>query len=152
MNFQESDFISIDDFSLIWRWTQESHKVLPKTVLNSIKPLSLSLSSKLYSIGLNNYSKLEESSPSVFEASYKNQKSVRETLVSLTKNEIEEIYIVWDNETAVITTWKSFVNYWDDFCYPSSDDVFVFPSSNSWILAYRHFEQFEFLNLSSGAN
>jgi hypothetical protein len=49
----------------------------------------------------------------------------------------------WDASTAVRTTWDVFTEYWDDFCYPSSDDVEVFPQSGEWLLLYHHWEQFE---------
>lgn len=148
MNFEESDFISIENFSLIWRWNQESHSILPKNILDSIKPTSKSCSKKIYSKGLDLYSKIDQNIPSIIDTADKNQKKVKFILRDLIQNHNEKVFIVWDSETAVITTWNSFINYWDDFCYASSDDVFIFPSSFSLILAYRHFEQFEFLNLS----
>ena len=35
----------------------------------------------------------------------------------------QTVIVHWDNTTAVETTWEVFAHYWDDFCYPSSDDV-----------------------------
>ena len=55
----------------------------------------------------------------------------------------ELVTVRWDTSTAVKTTWEVFTDYWDDFCYPSSDDVEVFPESIEWLLLYRHWEQFE---------
>jgi len=45
---------------------------------------------------------------------------------------------------AIETTWSIFTEYWDAFCYPSSDDVTVVPVTGSWRLVYYHYEQFEF--------
>lgn len=45
---------------------------------------------------------------------------------------------------AVIARWHIFCKYWDDFCYPSSDDVIIWPLSGAWALEYRHFEEFCF--------
>jgi len=36
------------------------------------------------------------------------------------------------------------MQYWDDFCYPGSDDVAISPEDDSWLLFYFHEEMFEF--------
>src|SRR3712207_6991725 len=47
------------------------------------------------------------------------------------------VIVRWDESTAVRTTWEVFTRYWDDFCYPLSDDVAVFPDSGAWLLLYQ---------------
>jgi hypothetical protein len=37
-----------------------------------------------------------------------------------------------------------FVGRWDDFCFPSSDDVTVYPADERWLLEYAHREEFVF--------
>ena len=54
-----------------------------------------------------------------------------------------QVTVRWDSTTAVRTTWKVFADHWDDFCYPGSDDVEVFPLTGEWLLLYHHWEQFE---------
>jgi hypothetical protein len=44
----------------------------------------------------------------------------------------------WD--VAVLTADSVFQRYWDDFCYPSSDDVLIWPRSDAWAAVYRHEE------------
>jgi hypothetical protein len=54
---------------------------------------------------------------------------------------LEEYVIVsWEPEDAVATTAAIFCDYWDDFCYPASDDISVTPLSEDWMLVYRHDE------------
>ena len=55
------------------------------------------------------------------------------------------VLAVWNRETAISLPWETFVVYWDDFCYPSSDDVFVFPVVGTGALAWNHYEVFEFI-------
>jgi hypothetical protein len=54
------------------------------------------------------------------------------------------VIIAWSPECVLRTNWRIFTDYWSDFCYPSSDDVAVWPEAERWILFYDHEEQFEF--------
>ena len=56
----------------------------------------------------------------------------------------EAVLISWDARTAAMTDWELFVAHWDDFCYPASDDVTVFPLGGEWVLCYHHYEVFQF--------
>jgi hypothetical protein len=54
------------------------------------------------------------------------------------------IAVSWDKANCVITLWRIFCKYWDDFCYPSSDDVLVWSQEENWVLYYCHHEIFEY--------
>ena len=54
------------------------------------------------------------------------------------------IVVSWDQQTAVVTDFELFTARWEDFCYPSSDDVAVLPLDGSWVLHYWHWEEFVF--------
>jgi hypothetical protein len=51
------------------------------------------------------------------------------------------VFLSWDHSTAAITTWKMVVRYWNVFWHPSSDDLFIFDESQSWLLFLWHEEQ-----------
>ena len=55
------------------------------------------------------------------------------------------VYVSWNRDLAVETSWHILTEYWDDFCYPSSDDVTVVSTSGTWQLVYHHYEQFDFI-------
>ena len=55
-----------------------------------------------------------------------------------------EVILSWAPEVALRTSWAIFAKYWKEFCYPSSDDLVVFPSSGEWVLLYHHEEEFNF--------
>ena len=39
---------------------------------------------------------------------------------------------------AICVSWGVFCEYWDDFCYPASDDVAIWSLSQEWFLIYDH--------------
>jgi len=52
------------------------------------------------------------------------------------------LVVSWTREWAVLTDGALFTARWDDFCYPASDDVTVFPLDEAWALHYWHEEEF----------
>lgn len=54
------------------------------------------------------------------------------------------VILSWDKDIALRTTWGIFTSYWDDFCYPMSDDLVVWPEDEKWVLLYHHEERFYF--------
>jgi hypothetical protein len=48
------------------------------------------------------------------------------------------VIVSWQREDAVLVPWRVFVDYWDAFWYPASDDVTVFPLSEAWALSCDH--------------
>ena len=59
--------------------------------------------------------------------------------------------VSWDPRTAVAVPWGLFARRWDDFCYPSSDDVTIAIATGEWILEYAHYEQMRWLPRPSTA-
>ena len=76
---------------------------------------------------------------------------VRERLRGLPPAPDERVLVLWDARTALVTEWAVFVESWDDFCYPSSDDVSVLPLVDDWVLCYRHYEVMQFRTRSGTA-
>ena len=126
-------------FPLAWRWTQPSHNVLPPEVMAQIVPLQRVTSSHGATArgGLGQLNDVRTGSADV--SSEEGSKWLRLLPVA----PADEVIVRWDASTALRTTWQVFTEYWDDFCYPSSDDVDVFPTSGEWLLRYHHWEQFE---------
>ncbi len=56
----------------------------------------------------------------------------------------ERIVVSWSSDIALVTRWDTFLDHWDAFCYPSSDDVTVMPLRGGWALCYYHDELMEF--------
>ena len=128
-------------FPLAWRWMQPSHNVLPPEVMTRIIPVAEAIAPP----GVIAHGELDRSAFPEFQTASadvlgeEGTKWLRLLPVALS----EEVIVRWNASTAIRTTWEVFTEYWDDFCYPSSDDVEVFPQSSEWLLLYHHWEEFE---------
>jgi hypothetical protein len=65
-------------------------------------------------------------------------------LITCSSDLNQTVVVSWCNNLAALVKWKVFCEYWDDFCYSSSDDVAIFPLSEEWMLFYSHSEYFVF--------
>jgi len=133
--------MTIQEFPLAWRWTQPSHSVLPGEVLARIRPLSPFEAARVRT----------ESTPQasiVVSCSASEATAVRRWLHMVQPDSQLAIYVCWSPDVGVQMTWGIFEEYWDDFCYSSSDDVTIAPVSGTWRLIYHHYEQFDFTTWS----
>lgn len=59
-------------------------------------------------------------------------------------DETSPIIVCWNSLSAVETDAQLFVPFWEDFCYPSSDDVAIFPIHFGWLVTFWHEEHLFF--------
>ena len=135
--------MSIENFPLAWRWTQSSHKVLPPDVLALLTPLGRNQTDLLYRRGEKAVADIAATSPLQHIA--EQPEVTREWLQALPIDNNSLIHLIWSRDTGISLPWNVFVEYWDDFCYPSSDDVFVFPELGDAVLAWNHEEIFQYV-------
>jgi hypothetical protein len=139
-----SEFVPMEEFELAWRWTQSTHALLPPDVLATIRPFAPSRAAELDGQAGALAEVPPEANAVSFRAPWDAAEDIRLRLQRLGIEDQTPIVVSWDQRAAVATVWGTFVGYWDDFCYPSSDDVTVWPEGNGWILCYRHDELFDF--------
>ena len=148
INIEESDLRPLDSFPLKWRWTDSRWNKLPDYALNSIRPLGESKSRELsqHTLTFSNHSGLIESQFKNISRTDNSGDSteIRRWLLDRSSDLNQTVVVSWDNNLAALVSWKVFCEYWDDFCYPSSDDVMIFPLSGEWMLFYSHDEYFMF--------
>jgi len=131
---------SANTFELAWRWTNPSHNVLPPEVMAQIVPLD----EATVPSGLTVRDQLDRAQlTDIRSTTTHDTDEARRWLRELPVASDEKIVVRWGQRLAVQTTWEIFTRYWHDFCYPSSDDVDVFPPTSAWILLYHHWELFE---------
>ncbi len=131
--------MTIREFPLAWRWTQASHAVLPDQVIDQLRPLNPAEAMRVHTIPV------AERPPGIScSTNNPDPSGVQVWLRRVQPDVAARVYVSWDQDLAIETTWRIFTQYWDDFCYPSSDDVTVIPVAGSWRLDYYHYEQFEF--------
>ena len=147
MTFDELDIhvITMGDFQLKWRFTEEKYDILPQTHLNELKPLN-----KKGSLYLSNYlSTCNVHSQVPFKSGLfrnkdmtaildDNEKEVTKWLYHRAIPFNKKVYLSWDDENGMITKWKFVVKYWDSIFYSGSDDLTVFDKSLEWALLFFH--------------
>lgn len=116
---------------------------MPKDDLLKINPLTEDASKISFEIALDliKRTKIETEGEKIDSSS--DEEGVRNFLQRRISE--EKIIVNWGPDSAVITDSATFIKYWDDFCYPSSDDVSIYPEDESWLLQYFHFVVFSFV-------
>ena len=145
MKFDLLSTCKIDEFSLKWRWTDEKYCLMPENDLSEIRPLTQHAASITFenALRLTEKTQIEEDGESIETA--RGDSAVNSFLSSKLPAEI--ILVNWDQDTSVITDTATFTKYWDEFCYPSSDDVSVWPEDESWFLQCYHYDRFSFIKI-----
>ena len=140
--------MTIREHPLAWRWTDPDHTVLPDEILSRMAPVD-QCEAKRLSQRTRDLLAGSCLSPRVFPTL--NRQSTDCTFEAGTAWLRQQqpdlsapVVVSWRENLAIRTTWEIFTAHWDDFCYPSSDDVLVFPDSECWALLYFHEEEFQF--------
>lgn len=148
IKIEEEDYEPLESFPLLWRWNDARRNEPPSEALNDIQPLRKEKARELcqYSMTFSNrnglipefFVKIEETAAAV-----ENENAQRWLLLKVPQ-EKSKVVVSWTNDLAVLVSWEVFCQYWDDFCYPATDDVAIFPLSEDWMLLYDHAEAFSF--------
>jgi len=160
IQLNQSDFRPGDSFELWWRWTNPTWDMLPESDLAQIRPLTAGKAQEIwqtesvYRHDLWRYTFVSTSEPvlssSLFEwirnvdISVEGIEIVRHHLTTFEPQGDQTVIVMWEPTVAVAVPWHIFCTYWTDFCYPSSDDVSVWPISELWGLHYYHEDQLIF--------
>ena len=139
----------MDQFELRWRFTNPAHRALPRAHLEHIKPLHADSAEQLGELisywhplppaGLGGFTRMARTRIDAYGPD--EVQLVRKWLYERAIPFKRQVFVLWDRHTAAITSWKMIVRYWDAFWYASSDDVFVFDASLSWLLFLWHEEE-----------
>src|SRR5690242_11503996 len=160
IQLNQSDFREGESFELWWRWTNPTWNVLPESDLAQIRPLMAGKAQEIWqteSVYRHDlYTFIGASEPilipssSLFEwirnvdVAREGTEMVRHHLTAFEPQGDQTVVVMWEPTVAVAVPWHIFYTYWTDFCYPSSDDVTVWPLSELWGLCYYHEDQLTF--------
>jgi hypothetical protein len=153
--------MNIREHPLAWRWTDPKYVEFPAEILAQISPLDASAAAAVHDRWFPGFDKYGEIIPSRFgrveicptEGTWKDNSCSREaTLIGRVTDWLRArepnialpVTISWRRDCAVRTTWQIFTQWWDDFCYASSDDAFIVPDTPRWFLAFHHEDWFTF--------
>lgn len=147
MKYSTLETVSIEMFKYKWRWTEEKYCLMPSNDLSKIYPLNKLASEKVWKKSLtfpNGDLEKFENNPNFINTGV--PENEEHLIVSWLKEKLGscEVVVSWQPDTAVLTQAEIFIKYWEEFCYPSSDDVTIWPENEKWVLQYRHYEQFWF--------
>ncbi len=138
--------ILMEQFSLKWRFTDPRYRVLPPVHLEQVKPLSLDSSRRLWDLTLPlhkdlpftpGFFRVVESIP-LDNAEPTAIRAVRKWLFARGVPFKTPVYLSYQPDEAIATTWKMVIKYWDDFWYPGSDDLTIVDDSFAWALLFWH--------------
>jgi hypothetical protein len=150
IEISESDTVPMAEFSLGWRFTTRRADRWTVELLERVRPLSPSAALRVESSIGGSYADGTD-----FAVTFRSDDppgDVRQRLRDLPPEVSDRVLVAWDARTALVTDWGVFVEAWDDFCYPASDDVRVVPLTHRWALWYRRYEVIQFLDLAKRAN
>jgi hypothetical protein len=140
------DTTELSRFALKWRWTDERYASLSEKELARIKPLRAERAEEIWQLAIRMIDKTQDFGvdSSVFDHIDRSPASeeVRPWLHARLPQGRVPVLVSWTNQWAVLTDSELFTDRWDDFCYPSSDNVTVFPLDQTWVLHYWHEEEF----------
>lgn len=138
--------ISLEKFPLRWRWTEKEYCLLPENELAQIAPLAPQPAKDAWEASLRFALESSDFSPNI--DLFIGIERVAATDHGAVKRWLSErvfsceIIVSWQPDLAVLTNTDLFIKYWSEFCYPSSDDVSVWPLDKTWVLHYWHEEVF----------
>lgn len=139
--------IPLEEFELSWRWDNIHNPDILAAEKVLIKPLSIQESKRIYKVI--EYFELESNLNKSFEptdwiiASSETVDSIEKfsnDFKELTQDYNENLFISWNRSTCIYTTKEIFIKFWDDFCYPSSDDITIISELTNWVYFYNHIE------------
>jgi hypothetical protein len=141
------EVIPFEDFELSWRWDNIHNSDISLEEKGQIKPLTIQ-ESKLINKVIE-YFESESNLHNTFEptdwirASSETKDSIDKfanDFQQLTQDYNENLFISWNRSTCIYTSKEIFIKFWDDFCYPSSDDITIISELTNWVYFYNHIE------------
>ena len=147
IEIDNKEIIPLNEFVLAWRWKKTHNPDITESEKELIQPVTEIESKRLNKVI--DFFELEDNLRKNYNqtdwvsADSENDKKI-ERFRMLLKEKLEswndDVIITWNRRMSLKTTKKIFIKYWDDFLYPSSDDVTIISQKTNWIIFYRHFE------------
>lgn len=146
----EADMVPLTSHCLARRWTDPNFNVLPESDVARIRPLSPAKARLVWdTLGQLLDPKGQCLSPALFSEVHSTGAAgdpgeVRKWLSSHLPPRAGDVAVSWQPAEAVVTPAEVFCRYWDEFCYPGSDDVTVWSLNDDWAVLYDHEEHLSF--------
>jgi hypothetical protein len=142
-----ADVVPMTQFALAWRFTDERWSRRGGEALRDVRPLTPARAAGLHGPLAAACQVAREGGARHVPAACQDEAGARQVgsaLTALGPGDHERIVIAWDHATALETSWLTFREHWEVFCYPGSDDVTISSRDEGWVLCYHHWEEFSF--------
>ena len=147
IKIDDTEIISLNEFSLGWRFDEIHNSDISENEKSQIKPLSEDESRKINKVidyFENESNRIDSFSETKWFSANQESESNIERFRTHIDNHLkpfdEDLIISWNRKTVLKTSKQIFLKFWTDFLYPSSDDVTIISEKTNWILFYRHYE------------
>ena len=146
--FDEVDFTPVSEHPLKWRWTNPKWNLLPAAALAQIRPLTAIKTNQVCQSILPLIGSEQCLSGEFFEDIKEfntsgDAEDGRTWLLDHLPPSVTELVVCWVHFDipALVTSAEVFFSYWDDFCYPCSDNVVVWSMNDEWAAFYHDSER-----------
>ena len=149
-----ADVMPLAQFPLAWRFTDERWSGDGADARRDVRPLAAARAAALHGPLVAAYQVAREAMARHVPAACQDEAGARRiaaALAALPPGDDERVVVSWDQATALETSWRTFREHWEIFCYPGSDDVIISPLDERWVLCYHHWEEFTFTPRPAGA-
>jgi hypothetical protein len=140
-----ADVVPIDQFPLAWRFTDERWSRRGAGALRDIRPLTARRAAELHGPLAAAHHVARDAVAEHVAAACQDDAGARQVGEALPPADDERIVLSWDQVAALETSWRTFREQWEVFCYPGSDDLTISPLDERWVLCYHHWEEFSFV-------
>ena len=141
--------VTMDEFKLKWRFTDEQYDRLPDIHLEQLKPLDEKASRFLWDFISESGMHLDVPFKKDFfrtidkaKIQIDNQDEIRKWLYRKGLPFEKEVFLSWQPGEAMIVPWKLVIKYFDSFYY--SDDLTIVDQSLQWALLFYHEDEIYF--------
>ncbi|MFN5786514.1 MAG: hypothetical protein ACK46O_12080 [Flavobacteriia bacterium] len=142
--------ISMDDFRLKWRFTDDMYDNLPDIHLDQLKPLDSQASKFIWdyisNTNLHNdfpFNKELFHTVETVRIQCGNEKEIRKWLFQRGVPFNKNVFLSWQPEDAMIVPWKLLIKYFDSFYY-GGDDLTIIDESLNWSILFYHEDEVYF--------
>jgi hypothetical protein len=145
MRVTSDDFVGLTGFSLLWRWTEDTHAKFGDDDLASIRPIRSAKAAMILDEILRVAPDPDGEADRIVANDDVEASVVSKWLEDRIPRGKLDVLLLWDRQRAALVPRQLFVERWDDFWYPSSDDLTVIGSVGPWRIEMYHDGTFDFL-------
>jgi hypothetical protein len=148
-----ADVIPLTQFPLAWRFTDERWVSGGADARRDVRPVTSARAAALHGPLVAAFHEAREAVARHVPAACQDEAGARRIAVALAELPAvvaERVVVSWDQSTALETSWLTFRENWEIFCYPGADDVIISPLDERWLLCYHHWEEFTFTARRAG--